>query len=380
MTIITLGLKAQTDSVAFSPNELWIKSIRHELDSLAQKVDKQKWTAGICVMDLTDDSVVFRYNADKMLKPASTQKLFVATAALQNLGADYQFKTYLNVDGNIEEDSIGRRFLNGNICICGSFDPTLKLSNVDYLSSKIALLGVDSVAGNIVVDNRVKMNVERVKDEQKYFAENMYRNLCSMGVKFSSSMPYVTSPVPVETGWSLAVMTTPIDSVLKKMLKNSNNTYAECMLLNLCDMGRNDGWTYDGCRHKVMDMVGTLGCGFDSYIIIDGSGLSHNNRCTADLLVKLLRNVYHDEKVYPSIYANLPIAGEDGTLSKRMKTGYAYNNVRAKTGTLNAVTTLSGFVNASNGHKMAFAVMCNDIWGAAAGKSLQDSVCQLLAK
>ena len=63
-----------------------------------------------------------------------------------------------------------------------------------------------------------------------------------------------------------------------------------------------------------------------------------------------------------------------------MKTGSAYKNVRAKTGTLSGVSTLAGYVKASNGNMLAFSIMNNGVSSSAVGKNYQDKVCQALAK
>ncbi len=118
----------------------------------------------------------------------------------------------------------------------------------------------------------------------------------------------------------------------------------------------------------------------DEYIIIDGSGLSHDNRTTAELQTALLRYAYRNDEVYPMLYESLPIAGVDGTLDSRMKNSPAYANVHAKTGTLNGVSTLSGYVTASNGHKLCFSILVNNLGTLTPGKALHNSICIELAK
>ncbi len=379
-TFILLGLSAQTDSVTLSPNELWVKTMQHRLDSITQLVKKQRYSVGYSIMDLTADSVIYRYNGQKMLKPASTQKLFVATTLLNNLSRDYEFRTQLYVDGNVATDSVGRRYLKGDICIRGSFDPTLQTVDIEQFAQKIQSLKIDSIDGRIIADNRVKLDVKKVKDVPKYFAENLYSSLVQKGIVFSSAEPFGSSAEPLARGWCLATIATPVNKILNVMLKKSDNGYAECVLQNLCGMGRNGGWTYENCKEKVRRMVSQVTDSAQQYIIEDGSGLSYSNKCSSDVLVDLLRYDYKNPDIFPSIYENLPIAGIDGTLSKRMKTGPLYNNVRAKTGTLNDTSTLAGYFTASNGHFMAFAVMVNNLGGLSVGKSLQESICTALAK
>ena len=97
-------------------------------------------------------------------------------------------------------------------------------------------------------------------------------------------------------------------------------------------------------------------------------------------MVQVLRYAYRHEAIYAQLYASLPIAGVDGTLDKRMKTGPALRNVRAKTGTVKGVITLAGYATASNNHVLAFSIMCSGAMKADIARALQDRICQELAK
>lgn len=380
LAFYTLGLSAQDATRVLSPNELWIQSLQQRLDSIIRKVEKQKYTLGLSIYDLTADSALYGYQAQRMMKPASTQKLFVSTTALSTLGAGYCFQTHAYVDGNIQTDDSGKRFLKGDIVIRGSFDPTLQFEDFDCLVEKIQSLKLDSIDGQIVVDNQVRIDSKKVKNPQLQIAQNIHNSLKAGGMKFSTENAFADSPVPQKRGWSLASINTPISKVLTRMMKKSDNTYAECMLLNLADMGRFSNWTYDKCREKVIGMIRNAKGKVEDYTIIDGSGLSHDNRSTPELLTTILRYAYHNEDVFPALYESLPIAGVDGTLDSRMKSEPVFRNVRAKTGTLNGVSTLAGYVTAANGHQLCFSIMVNNLGSISPGKSLQNDICLELAK
>jgi D-alanyl-D-alanine carboxypeptidase/D-alanyl-D-alanine-endopeptidase (penicillin-binding protein 4) len=70
--------------------------------------------------------------------------------------------------------------------------------------------------------------------------------------------------------------------------------------------------------------------------------------------------------------SSLPIAGVDGTLERRMKGTAAEGNVRAKTGTLRYVYTLSGFVTTAGGQRLAFSIMLNNYFNAERAAALRD--------
>ena len=94
----------------------------------------------------------------------------------------------------------------------------------------------------------------------------------------------------------------------------------------------------------------------------------------------MLRYAYRNAGIYYSVIEALPTSGKDGTLSSRMKTGPAYLNVHAKTGTVTGVSSLSGYVTASNGHILAFAIINNGLLKSATGHNIQDRICQELAR
>jgi D-alanyl-D-alanine carboxypeptidase/D-alanyl-D-alanine-endopeptidase (penicillin-binding protein 4) len=96
----------------------------------------------------------------------------------------------------------------------------------------------------------------------------------------------------------------------------------------------------------------------DGTIFEEGSGLSRNNLTTAANTTRLLQ-VMAAHQEHEAFAAALPIAGVDGSLRKRMKGTFAENNVRAKTGTLRYATSLSGYVTAASGEKLAFSLMLN---------------------
>jgi D-alanyl-D-alanine carboxypeptidase/D-alanyl-D-alanine-endopeptidase (penicillin-binding protein 4) len=110
--------------------------------------------------------------------------------------------------------------------------------------------------------------------------------------------------------------------------------------------------------------------------IVDGSGLSVLDRLTTNALTTLLRAAWLDPEVRPALRAALPVAGVDGTLADRMRSGPAHGTVLAKTGTTSEASALSGFVR----DRYAFAVLQNgnpvSSWWA---RVAQDRFAQVLA-
>ena len=148
-------------------------------------------------------------------------------------------------------------------------------------------------------------------------------------------------------------------------------------------MGILDGATYPSARaaaKKIGTLISDLGLNPNDYYIADGSGLSLYNYVTPELIVSLLRYAWQRDNIFEHLYPALPIAGEDGTLEKRMRNSSAHYNVHAKTGTVRSVSTLAGYATASNDHLLAFCIMNQGIRTTSIGHRFQDKVCKLLTR
>lgn len=128
------------------------------------------------------------------------------------------------------------------------------------------------------------------------------------------------------------------------------------------------------------DLIRHIGLDASHYQIADGSGLSLYNYLTPELLGRMLRFAYNDDDIYRHLDPSLPIAGQDGSLRKRLRGSSAAGNVHAKTGTVEGVSTLSGYCRAANGNMLCFSIMNQGIRHTATGRNFQDRVCRALTK
>ena len=136
----------------------------------------------------------------------------------------------------------------------------------------------------------------------------------------------------------------PLADVCKISNKPSNNFVAEAIYKTLGgELYGAPGTLAKGSR-AVIDFLSAEGIKPGGYKIINGSGLTHENRITPSDLAALLRKIYFDLAVAPDFLASLAIAGVDGTIRNRFLGTDAVGLVRAKTGTLTGVSALSGYV------------------------------------
>ncbi|MGA8265524.1 MAG: D-alanyl-D-alanine carboxypeptidase/D-alanyl-D-alanine-endopeptidase, partial [Ignavibacteriaceae bacterium] len=174
----------------------------------------------------------------------------------------------------------------------------------------------------------------------------------------------------------------PYSEVLPKMNKESDNLDAEMTLYALADKYFSEPATADSGVIMVDSLITLAGFDPADYRIVDGSGVSHYNLISSELILGILKYLYYQQpEIFQQFYDSFPIAGVDGTLKKRMTHFPAKNNLHAKTGTISGVSCLSGYVKARNGHNIAFSIMVqNYVTKAKVAESLVDDICDLLAR
>jgi len=178
--------------------------------------------------------------------------------------------------------------------------------------------------------------------------------------------PVARRAEPGETlpeGHLVAVVETPMDVALRRCNISSHNLYAECLLKRLGHevSGMPGSWANSAAvvRMLLHERLGPRDA--SDLILADGSGLSRNNRVTPGMLARWLDSLLDAEHVREEFLASLPTAGE-GTLRKRFRDGAPQAVVRAKSGYIDGVSCLSGYLrHESTGRRLTFSVLVNDI-------------------
>lgn len=385
---LPMGMTAQTDILEAKQDDgSWVRSLTDSLTLLLQDEMFTTSQLGLCVYDLTADSAIFEHNARQRMRPASTEKLLTAITALTELGSDYRFLTRLYIDGEVKN---GR--LNGDIVVKGGFDPTFGNAGMKQLVAALSAQGIKSVSGVLCTDISMKdtdkwglgwcwddknpVLTPLLYGGRDEFASRMKTALRKQGIVVNKVRQAVCPAEAV----LLKTYSTPMTQVMKRMMKESDNLYAEALFYALAAKDGKPYATRKDAFYHIERLIGNLGFDPDRYSVADGSGLSLYNYLTAELETALLRYAYKHINIYEPLYASLPIAGVDGTLEKRMLETPAMNNVRAKTGTLTGVYSLAGYATASNGHKIAFCIINQGTESGRTAREFQDKVCVLLCR
>jgi serine-type D-Ala-D-Ala carboxypeptidase/endopeptidase (penicillin-binding protein 4) len=151
----------------------------------------------------------------------------------------------------------------------------------------------------------------------------------------------------------------PLREIAVVLMKSSQNLYAET-LLKTVGATRGGLGTIGAGQSVLRDLLKAWKVPDDSYVAVDGSGLSRYNYVTAETLTTVLEQMYRDPRHRDAFVATLPIAGKDGTVSTRMRRTRAEGNAVAKTGSISNVRSLSGFVRTRDGEMVVFSILAND--------------------
>ncbi len=367
----------------------WPASVVSRIDKLLDNDMFATSTVGMLVYDLTADSVIYRYNERQTMRPASTLKMIVAVTALDRLGSSYEYRTRLLRSGSVEGN-----VLEGDLYCKGGFDPMFDNSDLDVFVDSVKALGIDTIRGNIYADVSMKDD-DRLGEgwcwdddnpvlsplllsEKDNFTDKFRSRLISEGITVDGTLR--TGRAPRSAG-EMCVVTRRLTDVMHRMLKKSDNLCSESVFYNLAAATQSSTpVTAKTGRQAVNRLVSKLGLKPSRYYIADGCGLSLYNYVSPELEVKFLQYAYRDSDIYTSLLAALPIAGVDGTLSRRMRSGYAARNVHAKTGTLEGVSSLAGYCTAANGHVLCFSIINMGIRHTSSGRRFQDRVCEALCR
>jgi len=126
--------------------------------------------------------------------------------------------------------------------------------------------------------------------------------------------------------------------------------------------------------------LSALGMDTTKFSLADGSGVSRYNLLSSDQIVQFLVAMKKQPRLFRMFYNSLPVAGVDGTLADRMDNYPVACNLCAKTGTLNGVSCLSGYVQTRDGEMLAFSMMMqNFITSSSYYRQAQDRIGSLLA-
>jgi D-alanyl-D-alanine carboxypeptidase/D-alanyl-D-alanine-endopeptidase (penicillin-binding protein 4) len=390
-----------------------VLSARRAPEVVAEPVARRRLTAELdawlgqspadtCLVVDDHGDTVYAHNGTRPLTGASTQKLLTSTALLLALGADARLETRAVA---AQEPRGG--VVAGDLFLVGGGDALLSttawrdhfarqprtIDDIDQLARAIADAGVRRIEGSVVGDDT------RYDDEtyhpawpRRFYDDREVGPIDGLMVNDGfESFPSAATPgaptqpaadpgadaakvltlllrahgvevvgasrsgeAPADAAEVASLPSIPVREVVAEMLRDSDNETAEAAIKEVGHAEAGEGSWSAGAR-SATDLLREAGVSLDGVSIVDGSGLSIENRLTCATLVDVLTR----PETGPVVREGLAVAGETGTLAEAWDGTAADGRMRAKTGTLRNVTALAGDIEVRDGDRVTFAYVAN---------------------
>ena len=202
----------------------------------------------------------------------------------------------------------------------------------------------------------------KLPDAPAYLANNLRTTMIKRGFTVTGNVVSRTIDLNPEKRELITNYQSPtLSEIVYYTNQHSDNALAEATL-RMVGFQKNGDQTLESGRKVVVDHLTEISFDTNGLNYIDGSGLSRNNLVTPISQVKFLTNLMN-EKYYKTYFDSLPIGGQTGTL-KKMFMGSGNGQVFAKTGTLNKVKTLAGYMKTNSGKTLVFSLLINNYAGS----------------
>lgn len=220
------------------------------------------------------------------------------------------------------------------------------------------------VQGRLPAGSEPQVFWRRVTEPVFYFGYAFKQALQERGIKVTGKVLRHQAPEGLES--AATYDSPPLAEVVREMNKVSSNFQAEMLLKALGAERKGPPGTWAKGAEAAEEVLVGLGLPKGTYLLKNGSGLNDVNRFSARQMVTVLKAMWTRFNVSAEFVASLSVAAKDGTLRLRMEGTEAAGRLRAKTGTLEKVTALSGYLQAAGGERLVFSLLVND-WTGRAG-------------
>ncbi|QOS97317.1 D-alanyl-D-alanine carboxypeptidase/D-alanyl-D-alanine-endopeptidase [Brevibacterium sp. JNUCC-42] len=233
------------------------------------------------------------------------------------------------------------------------------------------------LTGNLPLGEEPDYKRIAVEDPAIYTGLVLKEAMEKSGIKVSQQSEVQKGVIPSKSYKISELQSPPLRDILIYGNKNSDNFYMEMLLKRIGADKKGSGSAKAGIEvvRENLQQNGTN----SAFDMVDGSGLSLYNQISVRQVSSVLTSMANHSS-FEHFYHSLPIAGVDGTLKSRMKQTDAENNVYATTGTLQGVSTLSGYVTTKNNERLYFSIIMNGYTDASKNfTDVQDKLASALA-
>ena len=409
-TLICILILILTGSLFSTSTE----KIRSKIQAVIDGLPANTKASILVYRPLTGDTIYSAYHTRSMI-PASNVKLFTTATALEILGSDYRLSTQILSDDSDFTDTI----VNGNIYIKGYGNSTFTSSDLDSLIDVLKSKGIKKVTGNIVGDDKffdaVYVRDDWIKDEKanvtlppisalvidrntkiiqkkrwgrwrnyrvnidnppKYAAEMVKQKLIGSGITVTGDIQIGKTP---DTAFMICQSSIKLSDLIALINKHSDNFLAECLFKAIGAVSSGKQGNSFFSTQTILTFIEDNAIYSKGSSIVDGSGISRFDQITVGAIVGLLEKMYFDLKNFQDFYNSLSIAGVDGTLADRMYVPGDPVNFRGKTGTLNGVSSIAGYLTTKNDDELIVSMIFEfERGGAHRYRNAQDRIIEIL--
>ncbi len=207
-----------------------------------------------------------------------------------------------------------------------------------------------------------------------YLGASLIGMMGNHGIKVKQRSP-VEGITPRNARTLLDHASKPLSQIVWDLNHYSTNMIAEQLIYHV-GFSRNSSLSRDAGLQRLGLYLERLGYPSRQFELYDGSGLSHDNRISASIMTSVLKDAYKNQVIWPEFESSLAVMGRSGTLRKRLR-GLRGGVIRAKTGSLNSVSSLAGYVFSDTGYRYAFATIGNGT-AVRQAKRLEEELAKLL--
>jgi D-alanyl-D-alanine carboxypeptidase/D-alanyl-D-alanine-endopeptidase (penicillin-binding protein 4) len=368
---LAASLAGATPALAFSETDLRA--------ALTTEMGRAGAASGAYVADLDGGRELFAKRANTARIPASIEKLYTTSTALLRLGASATLRTTAVVAPGATIEAGGT--LRGDLVVVGGGDPFFGDDSAALLARAVRSAGIRRIAGAVVGDesafddqrsaccrgydsdlggvlsalayDRGIFRGRAQLDAARFAAGRFATQLRAAGVPVSGHSRAGLAPADPRT---IAFVPSRNVGELARFTNVPSNNFAAEMLLKDLGTRYRDSGTLAAGADVVRDTLDDFG--LRPVRIVDGSGLSRQNRSTPRQVVTLLQRMSKPD-VATTFRASLAVTGLTGTVKARLRSSPAAGRCQVKTGTLRLVSTLAGYCQTAGGRDIAFAFMSN---------------------
>ena len=390
------------------------EEIRNKIDLILSKLPSTT-KAGILIYNPLTQDTVYSLNHTASMIPASNTKLFTTATALSLMGGDFILYTkILSDDGNLEDGIV-----NGNLYIKGFGNSLFTSEDLQMMVDELKDMGITRIDGKIIGDDsyfdniymrddwitdevaNVKLppvsaiivdnNKKIIRQKRRGRLRNYYVNIdnppLNASILFRSKLLEAGIEVALnaeegitpDSAISITEKGTELSELIKFINKESDNFLAECLFKTIGAVSSGEQGNAFYSTQTILTYIADNGIFSKGTAIVDGSGISRFDQVTVGAITGLLEKMYFDVANFDDFYNSLSIAGIDGTLKNRMTGTFAENNFHGKTGTLNGVSSISGYLTCENGDDLIISIFFEfSRNGAKFHREVQNNIIQTL--